>query len=95
MAEIDEVKEILNRIYGEKKSGIAFKKILPLIERFPVKKSDKTGYFSQEDVVLITYGDTLRKNGEAPLSTFYAFAKRYLKEAISTVHFLPFFPPAS
>lgn len=95
MTKVDTVKHILKRIYGEKEGEVAFQRIMPLIARFPARKSEKEGYFSQEDVVLITYGDTLRKEGESPIATLHNFANTHLREAISTIHFLPFFPYSS
>ncbi|MBW2570335.1 MAG: sugar phosphorylase [Deltaproteobacteria bacterium] len=95
MEGVDTVKGILNKIYGIKKGALAFKKILPLIEKFPVEKREAQEYFSQEDVVLITYGDSMCSDGEAPLKTFYRFAAKYFKEVFSTIHILPFFPYSS
>jgi sucrose phosphorylase len=95
MKGMDTIKNILKRIYGEKTGELAYQKILPLIEKFPVEKEKSKGYFSQEDVVLITYGDSLLKQGEAPLAALHDFAKRHLKGTISTIHFLPFFPFSS
>ena len=95
MAEFDRVKLILTRIYGEREGELAFQRIKPLIEKFPAMKSKGEGYFSQEDVVLITYGDSLLKEGEAPLVTLHSFANNYLKDSISTIHYLPFFPYSS
>jgi sucrose phosphorylase len=95
MEELDVVKQILKRIYGVKEGEVAFQRIMPLIERFPGQKSKKKGYFSQEDVVLITYGDTMRKEGEAPIATLHSFANTHLQDTISTIHFLPFFPYSS
>ena len=95
MAEFDTVKHILTRIYGEREGELAFQRIKPLIEKFPAVKSKGEGYFSQEDVVLITYGDSLQKEGEAPLVTLHSFANNYLKDSISTIHYLPFFPYSS
>ncbi|MHB8133605.1 MAG: sugar phosphorylase [Anaerolineaceae bacterium] len=51
--------------------------------------------FNQEDVVLITYGDLLQRNGEAPLNTLFHFFTKYLKEFVNTIHILPFFPFSS
>jgi sucrose phosphorylase len=85
MAELGRVKRILKRIYGEREGELALERIMPLIERFSVKKSGKEGYFSQEDVVLITYGDSLLGEGQVPLVTLHDFANTYLKDAISTV----------
>jgi sucrose phosphorylase len=95
MEGIDKVKQLLKKIYGEKTADLALKRIVPIIEKYSVQKRKKETYFSQEDVVLITYGDSLKKDGEAPLATLYEFANKYLKGAISNIHFLPFFPYSS
>jgi glycosidase len=92
---VDRLKYLLQRIYGENTGTLALQRIIPLIERFPNRRSKKEEYFSQEDVILITYGDSLLKKGEAPLVTLHTFANTYLKGAISNIHFLPFFPYSS
>jgi sucrose phosphorylase len=95
MESIDKVKDLLKKIYGEETGSLALKRIAPIIEKYAVQKRKKETYFSQEDVVLITYGDSLKKDGAAPLATLYEFANKYLKGAISNIHFLPFFPYSS
>jgi len=95
MADFDRVKRILTRIYGEREGELALKRIVPLIEEAAVQKNEGQGYFSQKDVVLITYGDSLLREGEVPLVTLHNFASTYIKDAISTIHFLPFFPYSS
>ncbi|MEP0071418.1 MAG: alpha-amylase family glycosyl hydrolase, partial [Marinomonas sp.] len=49
----------------------------------------------QSDIMLITYADTLRCEGEAPLETLHKFVKSKLADSISAVHLLPFFPYSS
>ncbi|MFH1992259.1 MAG: alpha-amylase family glycosyl hydrolase [Pseudomonadota bacterium] len=95
MAGMDAVGHILERIYGPQTGRLAFEKIAVLIEQFPVRKERANGYFSEKDVFLITYGDTLNRNGEAPLTTLYEFAKSKFKGIFSTIHILPFFPYSS
>ncbi|MEJ2101843.1 MAG: alpha-amylase family glycosyl hydrolase [Desulfobacterales bacterium] len=95
MEGIEKVKYLLGRIYGKKDAERAFEKIVSVIDRYAARKRKKEAFFSQEDVVLITYGDSLKKAGEAPLTTLHAFAGRYLKNAVSCIHFLPFFPYSS
>lgn len=96
MEEIDAIRSILKRMYGEEHANIAFKKVLKLIENFPFKQKTKAkNYFSHEDVVLITYGNSLNKEGEVPLSTLCNFADKYFKGIFSTIHILPFFPFSS
>ena len=92
---METVKHLLNRIYGEETGRLALERLIPVIEKFPATPGKKKEFFSQEDVVLITYGDTLNRSGQAPLATLHEFAAEYLKGAISTVHFLPFFPYSS
>ncbi|MBW2410474.1 MAG: sugar phosphorylase [Deltaproteobacteria bacterium] len=92
---MERVKDLLDKIYGQEAAPSALERIKPVIEKYTVQKRKKKHYFSQNDVVLITYGDSLNKDGEAPLATLHAFAKQYLKGAVSNIHFLPFFPYSS
>lgn len=51
--------------------------------------------WNENDSVLITYGDTLVKEGEKPLQTLKRFIDLHLRGSISAVHILPFFPYSS
>ena len=95
MERMDKVKDLLKKIYGEETGRQGFERLTSIIEKYAAQKRKNETYFSQEDVVLITYGDSLKKEGEAPLATLHAFTNRYLKGAISNIHFLPFFPYSS
>ena len=92
---MDSVKHLLNKIYGAENGRLALERLAPLIENFPAIPKSKETFFSQEDVVLIAYGDSLQKAGQAPIATLHEFAANHLKGAISTIHFLPFFPYSS
>ena len=50
---------------------------------------------TQEDTMLITYGDTLACPGEAGLQTLGRFLKENVGNAISNVHLLPMYPYTS
>ena len=50
--------------------------------------------FTEEDVILITYGDLIQGKNRKPLEILADFTK-YLKGAINTLHILPFFPYSS
>ena len=95
MKGMDKVKDLLSKIYGKETGIRAFERIAPVIEKYKCHKKRKEAYFSQEDVVLITYGDSLQREGEKPLATLHQFAIQYLKGVISNIHFLPFFPFSS
>jgi glycosidase len=95
MEDIGAVQHLLKKIYGVTTGNLAFDNILPTLERFQPRKGEERGYFSQEDVFLITYGDTLKKKGERPLETLYKFAVQQFKDVFSTIHILPFSPFSS
>ena len=76
----------------------------PLIERLymmvgryevgmrPIRSRER---WSEKDVVLITYADMVRSEGEPPLRTLKGFCDEHLAGAIKTVHLLPFYPWSS
>tara|TARA_R110000744_G_scaffold117745_1_gene220123 strand:- start:17459 stop:19204 length:1746 start_codon:yes stop_codon:yes gene_type:complete len=54
-----------------------------------------TNHWSETDIVLITYGDSIIKAGQKPLQTLKGFLDNHLKDTINSVHILPFFPYSS
>jgi len=50
---------------------------------------------SQDTAVLITYGDAIRSEGEAPLATLRRVLNSQVGDAITDVHILPMFPYTS
>lgn len=51
--------------------------------------------WSNSDVILITYGDSIRTANQAPLATLNNFVERHLENTFSALHILPFFPYSS
>ena len=51
--------------------------------------------WDQRDTILITYGDSIQRQGEAPLNTLHKFLDDQVKGIINGVHILPFFPYCS
>ncbi|MBY5992390.1 sugar phosphorylase [Ferrimonas balearica] len=51
--------------------------------------------WDESDLVVITYGDSIRKAGEIPLHTLKTFFDRHLAGVATGVHILPFFPYSS
>ncbi len=54
----------------------------------------KSGW-DEKDIVLITYGNSIRTAYEKPLRTLKRFIDRYLADTFSTIHILPFLPYSS
>ena len=51
--------------------------------------------WSEQDCILITYGDSLRRDGEVPLQTLSGFLQQRMSDVFSALHILPFFPFSS
>jgi len=92
---ISKIKSSLEKIYGSRRSEAAWRKLEPILEKSPARPAAQRDYFSQQDVMLITYGDSLLRESEPPLVSLRRFALEYFHGVFSAVHILPFFPYSS
>ena len=84
----------LTKIYGECDQSALVDQLVEamrLREHFfdPVPFAN---HWSQKDVALITYGNTIQREGHKPLEELIAFLSARLQDALSIVHVLPYFP---
>ncbi len=85
----------LKFLYGEK-APLLTKALLDKLAAFaPDLHASPEKLWDERDILLITYGDSIRSQGEAPLRTLHRFLRRYLAETFSSVHVLPYFPYSS
>ncbi|MFH1885679.1 MAG: alpha-amylase family glycosyl hydrolase [Pseudomonadota bacterium] len=92
-------------LYGESKSKECLKEVERLMRVYWAHKSepmmswerdfDPAERFTEEDVILITYGDLVHHHTLSPLDTMAYLAKTFLKGTVNTLHILPFFPYSS
>ena len=86
-------------LYGRVDGGKAYDRLLTLLDRYGDKYSTNwpsgRATLTQRDAIMITYGDQLSEQGVKPLSTLSSFCEAYLKDLISGIHVLPFFPYSS
>jgi len=87
-------------LYGDDTAHSVFSRFLDLLhafqEKYPnLREPVAGGKISEKDAILITYGDMVRQEGEAPLKTLSSFLNSQLEQTISTVHILPFYPYSS
>lgn len=91
----DSLQESYRRIYGEEeKVSQLFAKIDQILLKYDGSKKEM-GWLTQKDVMLITYGDTLKDHDRPGLQVLREFLKEYVKGAVSSVHLLPMFPYTS
>lgn len=84
----------LELLYGDKAKEV-YQEIEKLMEKYSNANLSPKPWVSEDDVMLITYGDSIKNDGEAPLQTLREFLVKYIKDVVSGVHILPFYPYTS
>ncbi|HEX9075812.1 MAG TPA: alpha-amylase family glycosyl hydrolase, partial [Anaerolineae bacterium] len=83
-------------LYGDDVGKSAFESLRDLVTRYASRLPPaRAAQLSQRDAILITYGDQVRSQDEAPLRTLGQFAERHLRGVVSGIHLLPFYPYSS
>ena len=92
--------ELVEFIYGPEKTESIIKRIDQLQEQWsslinaPEVPGNKLP-LTENDVVMISYGDSIKKQGMTPLHALKEFADLWLQELVSGIHILPFSPYTS
>lgn len=95
--------QILKRLeflYNDENVSELADKVKDLIDNYDFEIQDtpkQGGSWAAEDIVLITYGDTINsRNGQDnTLKILEKFVNDKLDDAVNTIHILPFFPSSS
>lgn len=92
-------------IYGEAQdSSVVARNILQICQTYCDKNSRELREtptlsnhtrWSEKDVILITYGNSIQAADETPLDTLATFLRERLTGVVNSVHILPFFPYSS
>lgn len=91
------ITELLSRIYGPEEAAKLQPRLEALLGEYQGRiMAEPAGrFFGHSDALLITYGDMVRGQDEAPLRTLAGLLNRHLRGVISIVHLLPFCPYTS
>lgn len=99
----DKVKHHLESIYADVALDISYETLATeLMNTIGIQQqtdiaSPKShhNYWDEDDIIMITYGDSVIDDDERPLVTLNKFLHRYCKNTVNNVHILPFFPYSS
>jgi len=100
---VKRIKQILRIIYSKEEAGYALRDLKNLMDLYgrnegivsKRKKYNDRVVLTERDAILITYADTIYRSEEKPLRTLSRFLDKYVQDAVSGVHILPFFPSSS
>ncbi|MET0261432.1 MAG: alpha-amylase family glycosyl hydrolase, partial [Rariglobus sp.] len=89
------IRSRLRRLYPEDIAAALGDELIMLAARYQSRIAPAADGWSQRDAFLITYGDTIKEAGRAPLEALRRFLRAHVGSAISLVHLLPHFPFSS
>ena len=88
------LQQILAGVYAPAQLNEFLPELIERIAKFDSVNNKKL-WVDQNDIMLITYGDSIQKENEVPMRTLRHFLSRNVKDYISAVHILPCFPYTS
>ena len=91
---------MISFLYGDERKKELTDLLWQLVDNFNRKnpqaqKKIPHGQLTEKDVILITYGDQVQEKGKPHLRTLAEFSERHLRNVISGIHILPFYPWSS
>ncbi|MDV2077687.1 alpha-amylase family glycosyl hydrolase [Marinobacter xestospongiae] len=88
---------MLELIYPDLDSGFLADRLITTMGLAPDSPAPPAhqNNWTEADVLLITYADTVQAEDEKPLATLRRFLREQLADTVSAVHILPFFPYSS
>lgn len=96
---LDKVRDHLETIYPGQDTDALARKAIALFEPIHDSLDDRcvstTFLWSEKDIALITYGNSLVEEEDRPLRTLDRFLEEFTHDRFSIVHILPFFPYSS
>jgi sucrose phosphorylase len=94
MQQLERISAKLKILYGEERAGEIYRRLVSLLDISQPAKTIHQLALSEQDIMLITYGDQVQRAGERPLVTLGGTLKQ-LDVPLSCVHLLPFYPYSS
>lgn len=83
-------------LYGNEKAASIYNDIQKLIHKYQYEINAKKKHrVDEKDIMLITYGDSIKEPGKAPLQSLTEFLMSKTQDSINSVHVLPFYPYSS
>ncbi len=100
---LEQIRKILDRLFPQGQAATTCQGLKGLMDKYSgdetiLRKRRKYRdqlVLNEKDAFLITYADTIQKEGEKPLRTLGRFLNKYVKDAVTGIHLLPFFPSTS
>ena len=91
---LNAIQSKLIQLYGDTVGLSTFERLSDILEPITAGEVDELAV-SEQDVILICYGDHVYDGENPPLQVLHQFLKEQVKPTINSVHILPFYPWSS
>ena len=94
----NKINHLLGALYGSRQETNVDEVCVSLLNAIgldsPISEREvvDTPLWSESDIALITYGDSILCEDEKPLSVLHRFCLTHFSDCVTWVHILPFFP---
>ncbi|UXH43212.1 alpha-amylase family glycosyl hydrolase [Rossellomorea vietnamensis] len=92
---VQNVEKRLRTIYGDDFKEEFLTSFTELLDKWSRYSWESAAPVSEENVYLITYGDSIYEEGKPTLSSLHTFLNEKVKGSVTDVHLLPMFPYTS
>ncbi len=82
----------LTFLYGEDNAPRLLAQTEQIIESYRSKIKPNHAELTEQDSILIAYGDQVQAENQKPLQTLKTFCEIHLDNLVNTIHILPFYP---
>jgi len=82
----------LSSLYGGEEAPRLLDRVHRIVDDYRSRIKLRSAELTEQDSILITYGDQLSSTGEKPLQTLRVFCRENLAGVIGGIHILPFYP---
>jgi len=89
-----DLQQILAGVYSPAQLNALIPKLVKVVGAY-ASVENKKQWVDQNDIMLITYGDSIKQPGQFPLQTLNEFLNQHAQKVLSAVHILPCYPYTS
>ncbi len=89
---MDNLLSYLADLYGAENAPQLLDRVRRIMDAYRIRIPPQKAELTEQDSILITYGDQLSAPDKKPLQTLGAFCREHLAGVVGGIHILPFYP---
>ncbi len=92
MMNMKTIHDLFMKIYGEGAGSVGIERTIQLLRQYKTRVPLHSRGLDHRDAILITYADQVQQTGQSPLAVLADFCRSRLRDVVTGIHILPFYP---